>query len=264
MKDKIQRKRMNFECNKNRGFSLKKIKLIIQTTYQMINTMSSFDSKWSHNHSKDLFNLNKRKEKALSFEKWNQQILFNILQDIKNMILQNKTKKRLKRKKNDQKSFTFEDEASKSYDESKKWFISIVNRRDIMSMNVQSRNKWKRQIFISSQFRSYCQSKRKGNDYAYTLFLYIYILLFILIHSTFYTHTPLRIKLARRHARCTRNKLAVLQHNNFMKLLNWSSAFDICKHDSNRAIFDVDYHVWNESFLKSWDFDVLRRRTLRK
>jgi hypothetical protein len=59
-----------------------------------------------------------------------------------------------------------------------------------------------------------------GNDYPYTLFLYIYTLLFIHVHPNFYTHTPLLIKLARRHARCTRNKLAVLQHKIFVKLLS--------------------------------------------
>jgi hypothetical protein len=81
--------------------------------------------------------------------------------------------------------------------------------------------------------------------------------IFIHIHSTFYTHTPyflyihtLVIKLERRHARCTRSKLAVLQHKNIVEFLSWSSAFDTCKHDSNRAIFDVDYEAWNESFFK--------------
>jgi hypothetical protein len=42
-----------------------------------------------------------------------------------------------------------------------------------------------------------------GNRYTYTL-------TFIHVHPNFYTHTPLLIKLVRRHARCTRNKLAVL------------------------------------------------------
>ncbi len=101
--------------------------------------------------------------------------------------------------------------------------------------------------------------------YTYTFyFLYSYTLSFIDIHPNFYTSTPLLIKVARRHARCTRNKLAVLQHKTFINLLSWSSAFDIYKHDSNRAIFDVGYQAWNENFFKSWDFDVLRKRALRK
>jgi hypothetical protein len=120
MRDKVQRKRMNFECNKNRNFLLKKIKLIIQAVYQTMNTMSSFDSKWNHNHSSDSFNLDKKKEKALSFEEWNQQILFSILQDIKNIILQNETRKTTKiEEENDHKSLTFENKASESYDESR-------------------------------------------------------------------------------------------------------------------------------------------------
>jgi hypothetical protein len=52
------------------------------------------------------------------------------------------------------------------------------------------------------------------------------------------------------HARCTRNALEVLQHTSFVELLDESSAFDLYKYDSKRAIFDVDYQVWNESFLK--------------
>jgi hypothetical protein len=90
MKDKIQRKRVNFECNKNRNFSLKKIKLIIKTTYQTIVIMSSFDLEW--NHSKNSFNLSKRKEKTLSTNEWNQQILSSILQRIRNIIIQNEKK----------------------------------------------------------------------------------------------------------------------------------------------------------------------------
>jgi hypothetical protein len=31
---------------------------------------------------------------------------------------------------------------------------------------------------------------KKGNRYTYTLFLYIYTLLFIHVHPTFYTRTP--------------------------------------------------------------------------
>jgi hypothetical protein len=52
------------------------------------------------------------------------------------------------------------------------------------------------------------------------------------------------------HARCTRNALEVLQPTDFVELLDWSSAFDLYKYDSKRAIFDVDYQVWNASFLK--------------
>jgi hypothetical protein len=66
------------------------------------------------------------------------------------------------------------------------------------------------------------------------------------------------------HARCIRNALEVLQHKDFVDLLSWSNAFDSYKYNSKRAIFDVDYQVWNESFLKSWDFDVLDERALKK
>jgi hypothetical protein len=60
------------------------------------------------------------------------------------------------------------------------------------------------------------------------------------------------------HAHCTRNALEVLQHKSFVGLLSWSSAFDPYKNDSNRAIFDVGYQVWNESFLKLFQkFKVL-------
>jgi hypothetical protein len=51
---------------------------------------------------------------------------------------------------------------------------------------------------------------------------------------------------------------------NFVKLLSWSSAFDICKHDSNRALFDVDYQTWMRAFWRSSDFDVLRRASIKK
>ncbi len=56
------------------------------------------------------------------------------------------------------------------------------------------------------------------------------------------------------HARCTHNALKVLQNKNIVDLLSWSSAFDPCKNDPNRAIFDVGYQVWNESFLKLFWF----------
>jgi hypothetical protein len=50
--------------------------------------------------------------------------------------------------------------------------------------------------------------------------------------------------------RCIHNMLVVLQHRKLRSLLSLSSAFDSCKYDSNRAISDVDYQPWNESFLK--------------
>ncbi len=57
----------------------------------------------------------------------------------------------------------------------------------------------------------YCHmSNEYGNCYTYNLFLYTYTLPFIHVHPTFYTYTPLLIKLARRHARCTRNKLSTV------------------------------------------------------
>ncbi len=60
------------------------------------------------------------------------------------------------------------------------------------------------------------------------------------------------------HAHCTRNALEVLQHKSFVDLLSWSSAFDLYKYDSKRAIFDVDYQVWKKSFLKLFQkFKVL-------
>jgi hypothetical protein len=43
MKNKSQKERVNFECNKDRNFSLKKIKQIIQAAYQTVDTVSSFD-----------------------------------------------------------------------------------------------------------------------------------------------------------------------------------------------------------------------------
>jgi BMFP domain-containing protein YqiC len=76
MKNKSQRERVNFECNKDKNFSLKKIKQIIQAAYQTVDTVSSFDSEWRQ--IENLFNLFKEKDKALFSEKWNQQILSNI------------------------------------------------------------------------------------------------------------------------------------------------------------------------------------------
>jgi hypothetical protein len=70
------------------------------------------------------------------------------------------------------------------------------------------------------------------------------------------------------HARCTRNALKVLQHKSFVDLLSWSSAFEFYKYDSNRALFDVDYHLWNESFWRLFEtFQILMffdERTLKK
>jgi hypothetical protein len=67
----------------------------------------------------------------------------------------------------------------------------------------------------------------------------------------------IRTKVARSslilHARCTRNALKVLQHKSFVDLLSWSSAFDLYKDDPKRAIFDVGYQAWNESFLKLFE-----------
>jgi hypothetical protein len=65
------------------------------------------------------------------------------------------------------------------------------------------------------------------------------------------------------YARCTRSELVVWYHEKFESLLSWWRAFDVYKHDSNRAIFDVDIQVWkwelSEAFFKSWDFDVLQQ-----
>jgi hypothetical protein len=51
-------------------------------------------------------------------------------------------------------------------------------------------------------------------------------------------------------ARCTRNRFIVLQYTKLRSLLSSSKTFDFCKYNSNRAIFDVDYQIWSESFLK--------------
>jgi hypothetical protein len=64
---------------------------------------------------------------------------------------------------------------------------------------------------------------------------------------------------SRRDTWCTYSKLKVLQQENFVELSSWSSVFDTCKYDSNRALFDVDYQIWKKNFWKSSDFDVLRR-----
>ncbi len=123
MKNKIQRKRVNFECNKNRNFSLKKIKLIMQAAYQTMNTMSSFDSEW--NHSKDPFNHNKEKKKALSSEEWNQQILSSILQDIRNIVLKSERKNKTKEKDEQKEAKSRQSEAfistTQSTRNSKEW-----------------------------------------------------------------------------------------------------------------------------------------------
>ncbi len=67
------------------------------------------------------------------------------------------------------------------------------------------------------------------------------------------TATPLTKKVRREHYlfTCyTRSKQIVWFQKRLRSVLRWSSAFDICKNDANRAIFDVDYTTWNESFLK--------------
>jgi hypothetical protein len=117
MKNKVQRKRMNFECNKNRNFSLKKIKLIIQTTYETIDIMSSFNFEW--NHLKNSFNHIKKKKKALSTNEWNQQILSSILQKIRNIIMQNEKKEMNLNEKKKSKSTEVENKQSETFKESK-------------------------------------------------------------------------------------------------------------------------------------------------
>jgi hypothetical protein len=84
-----------------------------------------------------------------------------------------------------------------------------------------------RNLHFQSHSRKHVVMNNKGNGYPYTLFyrytpyfLYSYTLLFILTHPTFNRHTPSSIKLARRHARCTRSKLAILQHKSFVGLLS--------------------------------------------
>ncbi len=117
MKNKSQKERVNFECNKDRNFSLKKIKQIIQAAYQTVDTVSSFDLEWRQ--IENSFNLFKEKDKALFSKEWNQQILFNILQDIRNITMQNKIKKQNKNE-NEEKSKSFNEErASRSYEESR-------------------------------------------------------------------------------------------------------------------------------------------------
>jgi hypothetical protein len=66
MKNRSQKEHVNFKCNKNRNFFLKKIKQVIQAVYQTIDTMNSFDSKWRQIQSNDSFNLFKEKSKTLS------------------------------------------------------------------------------------------------------------------------------------------------------------------------------------------------------
>jgi hypothetical protein len=68
------------------------------------------------------------------------------------------------------------------------------------------------------------------------------------------------------YARCSRDRLIVLQHTKLRNLLSLSNVFDFCKYDSNRTIFNVDYQIWNESFwifFKSWNFNVLRQTNIK-
>jgi hypothetical protein len=65
MKHKSQRKRVYFECNKNRNFFLKKIKQVIQTTNQTINIVNSFDLEWRQRQNENSFNLIKEKNKIM-------------------------------------------------------------------------------------------------------------------------------------------------------------------------------------------------------
>jgi hypothetical protein len=116
MKNKTQREKINFECNKNRDFSLKKIKLIIQAAYQTVNTMNLFDLEWSH--SKNSFNSSKEKEKILFTNEWNQQILSSILQEIRNITMQNEKRESNSNEKKELKSsVASKDKQFESYDE---------------------------------------------------------------------------------------------------------------------------------------------------
>jgi hypothetical protein len=159
MKNKSQKKRVNFECNKNEDLSLRKIKQIIQATYQMINTVNSFDFEWRQ--IENSFNLFKEKNKALSSEKWNQQILLNILQDIKNITMQIKLKSKIKIMTRKNRNLLMKSEYQNHLKNRETLFILIVSKRNITLMNVRNRNKWKKRDHFSSQLMSYCQSKRR-------------------------------------------------------------------------------------------------------
>ncbi len=69
-------------------------------------------------------------------------------------------------------------------------------------------------------------------------------------------------------ARCTRNRLIVLQHIKLRILLSSSSAFDFCKYDSNRAISDVNIRAWSwelfEAFSKVEILMFFGKRALKK
>ncbi len=96
--------------------------------------------------------------------------------------------------------------------------------------------------------------------YTYTpYFLYIYTLLFIHIH-TYHQIRKKACSLYSQQACSTATK-------NFIELLSGSSAFDTCKHGSNRAIFDVGYQAWNEELsqkLRFWCSSQADTKKIRK
>jgi hypothetical protein len=137
-----------------------------------------------------------------------------------------------------------------------------------------------RAMFLSiyTFWRSWSHIIKKNNDRLISLIDILTLLIDILTSLFEYLDIILRIhwhsligserKVARRfvilHARCTRNALKVLQYTSFLDLLSWSNAFDFYNHDSNRAIFDLDYQVWNESFLKLFRFWCSSRASTKK
>jgi hypothetical protein len=64
-----------------------------------------------------------------------------------------------------------------------------------------------------------------------------------------YSNIPDR-KNRNKYTCCTRSKQITWFQKKLRSLLSWSRTFEPCKYDSSRAIFDVDYQVWNQSFLK--------------
>ncbi len=90
-------------------------------------------------------------------------------------------------------------------------------------------------VRIGSHFFGYLYTPQ---SYLYTLEGYLYTLLW---SEKLMTYTC-----------CTRSELIIWFQKKLVRLLSWSSAFDTCNQGSNRAIFDVDYQVWNESSLKSF------------
>ncbi len=66
------------------------------------------------------------------------------------------------------------------------------------------------------------------------------------------------------HARCTRSAQITWFEKKLRSLLSWSSAFKLCKNNSKRAIFDVDYQVWKKSFWSFSHFDDSRRANSKK